>query len=402
MARNPLTNRHAATLRGICSRSRPLLLALAIGVACAHSTDDSDPPDGAAGATSHEGGAAGAGGVGGAAGSSGSANAGAADAGNGGAGGATATPNGGSSSGGSAGAGSGGAALGAAGDAAAGGVGGAPPAGPVLQLPGAEVFETPPPDPLNPKLVPSIIELVADDTTTNGGTTRLRLRTSAPLRGARFVVALVEEPGHFVVQAAETDEIATYDIELHIGRSVRLPELTVRIAPMDELGNIGAYQTVVYTVIHSGNGDVRVTLSFDVLADLDLSVIEPSGFEISYQVPASPSGGALDSDSNGSCMFDSGGGGSGGGNGSGALGAAAGAAGAGPVVGKNSEQVAWPSGFAPSGSYEVWVKNYDDCGNAPVAFTVTVLHGSSEQTFTGRFPINSVGEGQLVATFVHR
>jgi hypothetical protein len=231
----------------------------------------------------------------------------------------------------------------------------------------------------------------------NGATTILGVRTARALIPPRFVLNLVEGEGHYVAEATEVGEAGQnlYELELAVARYVTLPSFTVRIAPMDERGNIGPYQNIVYTLVHVGRGDVIVTLSIDQLADLDLSVIEPSGVEVSYQLPLSPTGGQLERDSNASCGFEEGGGGAGGG-GAGFEGAA-GDGSADP----NVERVWWPTNFAPSGRYEVYVKNYDDCGAAPVTFSVNVRSGSSESAYTGTFPKKSIGESIFVAEFDH-
>jgi hypothetical protein len=254
-----------------------------------------------------------------------------------------------------------------------------------------EFSERPAPDPLNPKLVPPIEELFAAPSVTNGGSTILGIRTGRTLEPPRFLLSITDEGGHYLVEATEAEQgDSLYELELHVARYVEIPTLTLRVAPMDAHGNIGAYQDVVYSLIHVGGGEVIVTLTIDQPADLDVSVIEPSGFEVSYQLPVSPTGGQLERDSNASCGFGLGTGGAGGAGGEEDPSAA------------NVERVWWPTDFAPTGQYLVYVKNYDDCGVAPVTFAVDVLHGSAQESYTGRFPRNSIGESILVAEFEHR
>lgn len=94
-----------------------------------------------------------------------------------------------------------------------------------------------------------------------------------------------------------------------------------------------------------GTGDVQVTLTWDTPTDLDLHVIDPAGEEISFTHTQSTSGGTLDVDANSSC------------NGL-----------TNPV-----ENVYWPYGGAPSGSYSVYVNYYQDCGyTGPVNYTLTI------------------------------
>ncbi len=85
------------------------------------------------------------------------------------------------------------------------------------------------------------------------------------------------------------------------------------------------------TTVVLGTGDVQATLNWSTDADLDLHVIGPDEFEISYMNPESDSGGTLDVDRV-PAIGD-----------------------AGPHV----ENVFWPTGAAPPGSYQVWVLHFD-------------------------------------------
>ena len=94
-----------------------------------------------------------------------------------------------------------------------------------------------------------------------------------------------------------------------------------------------------------GTGDVQMTLRWSSTADLDLSVVDPTGAQIDFANPASPSGGQLDVDSNFDC-------------------ATASATGV--------ENVFWPTGAAPDGQYVITVTYFDVCEPAG-----TVPGGSS-------------------------
>ncbi len=102
-----------------------------------------------------------------------------------------------------------------------------------------------------------------------------------------------------------------------------------------------------------GTGDVQVTLRWSGGSDVDLHVIDPSGEEISFSSPTSSSGGQLDVDCiPGSTCADSG-----------------------PHV----ENIFWPTGTAPSGSYSAFARNLGDTTD----FTLTVLVGGQEVTSDG-------------------
>jgi hypothetical protein len=78
--------------------------------------------------------------------------------------------------------------------------------------------------------------------------------------------------------------------------------------------------------INGGRGDVKVTLSWNNLSDVDLHVIDPYGERIYYYHNSSQSGGILDFDNRN---------------------------------GYGPENIYWPAGKAPNGTYEVYVHFYD-------------------------------------------
>jgi hypothetical protein len=105
----------------------------------------------------------------------------------------------------------------------------------------------------------------------------------------------------------------------------------------------------------TGTGDVQVTLTWSSTADLDLHVTEPDGTETYFGNPGpSPTGGELDVDSNVGCTDDG-----------------------------SVENVFWPPGDAPSGSYTVTVTGFtvDGCGSGD--FTVDMTVEGETQTETG-------------------
>jgi hypothetical protein len=106
-----------------------------------------------------------------------------------------------------------------------------------------------------------------------------------------------------------------------------------------------------------GRGDVKVTLRWYTEDDLDLHVFDPDGNEIYYRNDQVDNGGQLDVDSNAACsdMTDT------------------------PV-----ENIFWPSGGAPEGSYEVSVVYYMNCVSSdPVDFEVTIHVDGRTQSYSG-------------------
>ncbi|HSP96423.1 MAG TPA: MopE-related protein [Candidatus Dormibacteraeota bacterium] len=105
-----------------------------------------------------------------------------------------------------------------------------------------------------------------------------------------------------------------------------------------------------------GTGDVRVTLTWSDTNDLDLHVIDPGGTEIYYGNMSSPSGGQLDVDANAACNNTT----------------------TTPV-----ENIFWPAGGAPNGSYVVKVDYWTSCGTPESAFTVTTVVDGVTSTYSG-------------------
>jgi hypothetical protein len=115
------------------------------------------------------------------------------------------------------------------------------------------------------------------------------------------------------------------------------------------------------TELDTGTGDVQLTLEWESNADLDLAVTEPDGTTIYFGATGpTATGGALDVDSNINCDNDGG-----------------------------VENIFWPTGDAPSGTYTVTVTGYqlvaDDgssCGSGDYTLTMTVAGDETVETGT--------------------
>jgi hypothetical protein len=108
-----------------------------------------------------------------------------------------------------------------------------------------------------------------------------------------------------------------------------------------------------------GTGDVQITLIWNTINDLDLHVTDPDGEFIYFGYPASSSGGVLDVDANGGCTDN--------------------------ITPSPVENVFWPTGSAPTGTYVIEVHYYTNCPDAPLAdsYTVRVLVDGQPQEFSG-------------------
>jgi hypothetical protein len=121
-----------------------------------------------------------------------------------------------------------------------------------------------------------------------------------------------------------------------------------------------------------GTGDVQVTLRWETSADLDLHVVDPWGEEIYFSHRQSQSGGELDVDANAGCRTQP----------------------YSPV-----ENIYWPTGGAPYGTYVVSVVDYGDCGTTGyTSYEVIVrLDGRVYNTYRGE--IFGSGEEHFIVQF---
>jgi len=94
------------------------------------------------------------------------------------------------------------------------------------------------------------------------------------------------------------------------------------------------------------SGAVQITLGWNTGADIDLYVTDPNNETISYSHTRSGSGGHLDRDARGAC-----------------------------TNGQTTENVYWPSGTSPRGTYQVAVHHFSGCnaaGTTPVTLSIMV------------------------------
>lgn len=117
-----------------------------------------------------------------------------------------------------------------------------------------------------------------------------------------------------------------------------------------------------------GTGDIQVTLRWSTPDDLDLAVTDPSNNTVTFFNPNIPSGGKLDVDANAGCDSLS------------------------PTP---IENIFWPTGGAPQGSFKIGVNLYTRCqGSGPIPFVITLLVQGNTQELRG-----TVSEQNPLVTF---
>jgi hypothetical protein len=271
---------------------------------------------------------------------------------------------------------------GAGGEPAGGGAGGAPAEGGSAGAPsqvGSDVISVDdgdfntgePPATVGGGELPQIVAVTGPPAVTNGGTAILHIELSPAVESPQFVVGLVGDTGYHTVVGVDPDADGIYDISVQVNGEATQPSLVLTVALIDAEGNVGPYHQVEIELVRSGTGDVKITLSFDRLHDLDLHVVEPNGEEIYYMNDASLTGGQLDLDSGSHCEASA----------------------------TNAENIFWPPEGAPAGEYVVSVQNFEQCTPGDIDFTVRVAYDNRVNTYRGTFADGTAGEAVSANNF---
>ena len=172
--------------------------------------------------------------------------------------------------------------------------------------------------------------------------------------------------------------VTSVQLIVSFGREIPEDNFDLLFQVANAAGTAGSVSTIPATVLNAATGDVQITATWDAPSDVDLHVQEPNGNEIFWNAPTSSTGGALDLDSNPDCVIDN----------------------------QNAENIRWPAGQAPIGTYIVRLHYFANCGVNVTNFVVTVNNGGQTSVFTGTFtgagPQDGnglQGSGRLITTF---
>lgn len=227
------------------------------------------------------------------------------------------------------------------------------------------------------------VNVSGNPTVINGGTLPAEVRAAVPFQtlyvtvGSKTVGLISEATGgvdgyyELRFSSPQTDA----NVLLAFAQSIPAAELDLLFAVADTAGRVGPFERFSTRVASVGSGDVQVTLSWNTDSDVDLHVVDPAGEEIYWGHRRSASGGELDLDSNAACAID----------------------------GVRNENITWPVGRAPRGSYTVRVDYWDSCGAGRTDYNVRVNSGGNVQifngTFTGSGDQGGPGSGRLITVF---
>lgn len=207
---------------------------------------------------------------------------------------------------------------------------------------------------------------------TNGGTASITL--TAPTAFTQVNVGANDLDGFYLITLPAPTTSVT--IQPTVDQDYISPTIRFQFSVGDGI-TFGPVAEQLYNVIIVGTGDIQVSLTFDQGYDVDLAVLDPNGDRVFWGDTTVPSGGTLDLDANAACAVST----------------------------VNAENITWPTGSAPAGTYQVFVNLFAECppgALAPVNWTLTVsVVGQTPTLINGRHtPPGEVGDDRLVHTFM--
>jgi len=266
---------------------------------------------------------------------------------------------------------------------------------PVTITNGIFVNATPPAaNPAWPGAAPAVT--ATNGTIVTGGTSVISTTVNGQLPNTDIVGVILSLDGHDGYYQVPVDRespplngIVEASLRLRqYGENEPVPNrLHFRIALRDGRGRISPYQALTYNVIKVGGGDIQFTLAWDTIADLDIHIVDPYNCEIYYgSRTCTQSGGRLDLDANIGCSS-----------------------------GPQTENVFWPEGGAPPGTYVAKINRFSDsCCQSTCSgghnYTMTINYCGRTEVYEGRIPYGqsttSSGAGSnngiIVATIDNR
>lgn len=206
-------------------------------------------------------------------------------------------------------------------------------------------------------------------TAINGGSVRATLTSTIAF--TRAIVSLHNHDDYYQIDLASP----ALSVDLVVTVSQDAPQATLGLvyAAAPASGPFGNLLTQNVNMIRVGAGDVQVSVAWDAPTDVDLHVTDPAAEEIYFANTTSASGGTLDLDSNAACTID----------------------------GINNENVTWPIGGAPSGTYSVDLVYYSACSQPQSNYTVTIfVRGQPAQTFSGTLVTGHLSTKIPIGSFI--
>jgi hypothetical protein len=206
-------------------------------------------------------------------------------------------------------------------------------------------------------------------TAINGGS--LRASVTSPTPFSRVIVSLTYFDGYYQLDLPAP--VTSVDIVLNMSPNAPQAAMGFVYGAGAQGGPMGPSLTQNINLLRVGSGDVQVSVAWDAPTDVDLHVTDPSGEEIFFAHKTSASGGNLDLDSNAACTIDH----------------------------VNNENVVWPTGSAPTGTYSVDLVYWSACSQPQSNYTVTVVvAGQQPQVFSGTLVTSNSSVKIPIGTFI--
>ena len=229
---------------------------------------------------------------------------------------------------------------------------------------------------------PTIVDLEGPSTFINGGSSTYEITYDGQEEIVAILLQVAGYGGYYWLPVTESngslsftlnfdsdifDQLATASLALDEFTDVRAAdgsstEFTVKL--IDKKNNTSGPHRFIAEGERVGEGDVKVSVSWNSATDVDLHVTEPTGETIYYGHPGSSSGGQLDLDSNPNCRID----------------------------GIQNENIVWPEDMAPNGEYTVKVKMYNDCEIGRAGGTVKLKYCGDSSPERHTFQLGATGD----------
>lgn len=194
----------------------------------------------------------------------------------------------------------------------------------------------------------------------NGGSVPLVISASSPISQIGIWVEDSGVAGAFVdrwLHATYGAPIVSDILAVTLPREVTAANWNMKMSARDSTGIWGPAVTIPFTVRLVAGGDVQVHMHWDSGGDMDLRVVDPTGFRLAPETPQSPTNGVHDLASNEDCVID----------------------------GTQNENVGW--GVAPLGNYTVELLMDAACEATGTVFVTTVRRkGFAPQITIGSMP----------------
>jgi hypothetical protein len=207
-----------------------------------------------------------------------------------------------------------------------------------------------------------VVDAVLPAAAINGGSFAMTVSGAETFSAVVVGVPGVQDYFQIVLSAPVTSA----RVVVTLGQDAPAGPLEVFIAGGVDAATFGPQIRRSMTILRVGSGDIQVSVAWNTVADVDLHVVDPAGEEIFWSDRRSASGGELDLDSNAACSSDQ----------------------------PRNENIVWPIGEAPTGTYIVRLDYWSSCGALQTDWVLTVwVRGRDPLVFSGTFTGDGDGGG---------